>query len=174
MKRESLLFVAFSIGRWTQKTCSLLLSKVRSRVKKPGKNDRVSFFSDGNDDYAYVLPRLYRLNNVNYGQLVKIRVKGRVVDKIKRTVYGSIPDKKIETTFVEGFNSIIRERVGRLVRKTKCTSWSNCSLARALELFQFYWNFMDPIKCKSTPGMIEGLTDHVWTWNDFLIYNNAV
>ena len=57
-----------------------------------------------------------------YGQLVKIRENGRVVRKEKRIIYGNPDLGDIETTNVENYNGILRERIGRLVRKTKCFS----------------------------------------------------
>jgi IS1 family transposase len=80
--------------------------------------DECNFYSDGNDDYTYVLPLYF--NDLDYGQLVKKREKGRVVDKEKRIIHGSPDMEGLETTSIEGFNSILRERVGRLARKTKC------------------------------------------------------
>ena len=106
--------------------------------------------------------------------MVKIREKGRVVDKIKRTTYGNPELADIETTNVENFNGILRERVGRLVRKSKCYSKKRSRLSNAIELFQFYWNFMHKLKGKKTPGMIENLYEYVWSWDDFLLFHYAV
>ena len=105
--------------------------------------------------------------------MVKIREKGRVVDKIKRTIYGNPEPADIETTNVENYNGILRERVGRLVRKSKCYSKKKSRLSNAVEFFQFHWNFMHKLKDKMTPGMIENLSDHVWNWDDFLSFNYA-
>jgi len=33
---------------------------------------------------------------------------------------------------------------------------------------------MNPLYDSMTPGMIESLTDHVWSWDDFLMYHYAV
>ncbi len=40
-------------------------------------------FSDGNDDYEYILPEYYTDTCIDYGQVIKIRENGKVVDKIK-------------------------------------------------------------------------------------------
>ena len=47
---------------------------------------------------------------------------GRVVRKEKKTICGNLDLGDIETTDVENCNGILRERTGRLVRKTKCFS----------------------------------------------------
>ena len=111
---------------------------------------------------------------MDYGQLIKIREGGKVIDKIRKIVYGSPSVDDIETTNVENFNGILRERVGRLVRKTKCHSKKKRALINALELIQFHWNFMDPLHDMMTPAMIESLSDHLWSWDDFLLYHFAV
>ena len=79
-------------------------------------------FTDGNDDCTYVFPDYYVGTCIDYGQLVKIRENGRVVRKEKRTIYGNPDLGDIETTNVENYNGILRERIGRLVWKTKCFS----------------------------------------------------
>jgi IS1 family transposase len=45
-----------------------------------------------------------------------------VVGKKKRVVYGEPSLGDIETMDVENFNGILRERLGRLVRESKCFS----------------------------------------------------
>ncbi len=93
-----------------------------------------------------------------------------MVDKIKTKVYGNPLIEDIETTDIENMNSIFRERTGRLVRKTKCHSKKKSKLENAVELFQFYWNFMDKLPKSGTPAMIESLTDHQWSWDDFFYF----
>ena len=171
MKRESYLFVAYSVGKWTQKTCNKMIDILFQRVELPFPNEKIKIFSDGNDDYEYVLPEYYADTCIEYGQVIKIREKGKVVDKIKRIIFGEPVISYIETTNIENFNSIMRERIGRLVRKTKCFSKRKSKLECAVELFQFYWNFMDRLPKKGTPAMIEGLTKHQWTWEEFLTFN---
>ena len=36
-----------------------------------------------------------------------------------------------------------------------------------MELFQFYWNFINEFRRDSSPAMLEKLTDHIWTWHEF-------
>jgi hypothetical protein len=106
--------------------------------------------------------------------MVKIRKKRRVVGKEIRVMIGDVDPKQVETFNVENFNSILRGRVGRLVRKTNTFSKIPEMLQYAVALFQFYWNFMDPLPCKQTPAMIEELTTEIWTWEQFISYYHAV
>ena len=65
----------------------------------------------------------------------------------------------IETTDVENFNGIMRERVGRLVRKTKCHSKLKRRLEFSVDLFKWHWNFMDLLGGKATPAMLERISE---------------
>ncbi|RZB32659.1 MAG: hypothetical protein AEth_00337 [Candidatus Argoarchaeum ethanivorans] len=69
---------------------------------------KIEVFTDGNDDYTYVLPDYYADTCIDYGQLAKIREKRRVIHKEKRTIYGSPCHSDIETTDIENFNGILR------------------------------------------------------------------
>lgn len=132
------------------------------------KDSKIKFFSDGNEDYSRILPDYFRTWRMKYGQLIKIRSGGRIVEKKKRIVYGTLDLKEIETTDVENFNSILRERVGRLVRKTKCYSKRKKRLVSAVQLFMFYWNFISNIRRDVSPAMMEGIIDRVLNWDWFL------
>ena len=145
-----------------------MLTRFANRVKQPTPDNPLTIFSDGNDDYTVVLEELFPTNSMTYGQLIKIREKGRVVDKIRRIVYGIPAIEDIETTYVENYNGILRERLSRLVRKTKCHAKRKRRLENALHLFQFYWNFIHLIHQKQTPAMMEGKATKIWTWGAFL------
>jgi len=146
-----------------------MLSILSSRIETPTENNKLEIYTDGNDDYEYTLPVYFSPDRMDYGQLVKIRKNGTLVGKEKRIIFGNPDPKKIETTDVENFNGILRERVGRLVRKTKCFSKKKSKLNDAINLFQFYWNFMNNFHRRgSSPAMLEGLEDHIWSWHEFL------
>lgn len=174
MKRHSYLFAAFAVGRWTQNTCSEMIQKLSEVTKKPSCFDMLNLFTDGNDDYTFVLPKHYPLGLVDYGQLVKIKEKGRLVGKERWVVYGDLALVEIETTDVENFNGILRERLGRLVRKTKCFAKAKRRLVCSIGLFQFYWNFINEFGRGESPGTMEGLTDHVWSWHELFHFHISI
>ena len=105
------------------------------------------------EDYTSTIQEYYAETCVDYGQLIKIREGGKVVDKIKKVIYGTPCIDEIETTDIENMNGICRERLGRFVRKTKCFSKKKTRLINAFELFHFYWNFMDKLTKTETPAM---------------------
>lgn len=148
-----------------------MIESLASRIEKPDKSKRLRIFTDGNDDYVYTLPLHFDANLVDYGQLVKIRENGTLVRKERRIIYGNPEINDIETTDIENSNGIFRERVGRLVRKTKCFSKKKSKLLNALDLFQFYWNFINNFQRRGSPAMLEGIENHVWSWHEFFHYH---
>ena len=151
-----------------------MMRKLAKALRLPSFQCPLEIFTDGNDDYTYVLPKCFALGFVDYGQLIKVREHGRVVRKEKVVVYGDPSVVDIETTDVENFNSILRERVGRLVRKSKCFSKVKDRLVCAVGLFGFYWNFINEFKRGFSPGMLEGLTDHLWSWHEFFHFKTRI
>lgn len=151
-----------------------MIDRLYRRTELPSPDRKMDIFTDGNDDYTYVLAKYYGDTCINYGQLIKIKENGRLVGKEKRTVYGSPYPGDIETTDIENFNGILREGCGRLVRKSKCFSKYKRRLYCAIHLFQFYWDFINEFKRNASPAMLEGVTDRLWSWHDFLMFHYAV
>jgi hypothetical protein len=145
-----------------------MLGVFSSHVAAPGTGERVEVFTDGNDDYVRMLPVYFRVENLSYGQLVKVRdMRGRLMEKKRRVVFGDPDLGEIETVNVENFNGVLRERLGRLVRRSKCISKTRRRLCCAVSFFQFYWNFVSQIRRDVTPAMMEGLSPRIWAWHDF-------
>lgn len=147
-----------------------MFHQLKERITPPTASYRLEILSDGNDDYTFVLPEFFRKDCINYGQLVKVRQSNRVVDKFHRIVYGNPERDDIETTDVENYNGILRERIGRIVRKTKCYAKKKERLSSAIGLFQFHWNFMHSLHKNLTPAMEEHLATKSWTWGNLLHY----
>ena len=168
VKRYSYLFVAFATGKWTQQTCTQMLDNFKHSLRPCRKGEKIEVFTDGNDDYSYALPSFFKVKRLNYAQLVKIRdANGKLIRKEIKVVYGDPDHDDVETVNVENFNSILRERVGRLVRRTKCFSKKKSRLGCSLAVFQFYWDFISQVKRGMTPAMLEGCSSKIWTWHDF-------
>jgi hypothetical protein len=152
-----------------------MVRKLAKVLKVPLLQCHLEVFTKGNNDYCYVLPLCFQPEFVDYGQLIKIRRNGRrVVGKRKLVVYGEPSLGDIETTDVENFNGILRERVGRLVRGSKCFSKVKLRLVCAVELFEFYWNVINEFKRGFSPAKFEGLTDHLWTWHELLHFKTSI
>jgi IS1 family transposase len=129
---------------------------------------------------------------LNYAAVHKTRVKGRVTKIDYRVIFGtaatvmaalalSTVSKAINTAFVERHNGTDRNRNGRKVRKTYCFS-KDWQVHEAVTYFTMYsYNFCWPVRtlrvkgtdgaCEQrTPAMTAGLTDHVWSLDEWLSY----
>jgi len=150
------------------------MKKLHRRTKAPTPENKIEIFTDGNDDYTHTLTDYYPETCIDYGQLIKIKENGRVIDKEKRIVYGNPNLNDIETTDIENFNGIARERIGRFVRKTKCFSKRKKRTECAVHVFQFYWDFINEFKRGTSPAISEKLTDHIWTWHEFFYFRLTI
>ncbi len=144
--------------------------QLKQSVQPPSEYEHLVVYSDGNDDYQHVLPKLFNVQFVDYAQRVKIRQNGKFVDYFLNVVYGEPFIRRVHINNNENFNGILRERVGFLVRRTKCIAKRRFWLERKLDLFRWYWNWSKPLKSKMTPAMLENLSNIRWTWSRFLHY----
>ncbi len=60
--------------------------------------------------------------------------------------------------------------LGGLLGRVKCFSKVKRRLVCAVELFRFYWNFINEFRRGFSPAKLEGLTDHLWAWHDFFYF----
>jgi IS1 family transposase/transposase-like protein len=123
---------------------------------------------------------------LRYATVHKVRKKGRVVDVVRRVVFGTaaaveaaLADSRvsetINTSFVERHNGTDRNRNARKVRKTYCFS-KDWWIHRAVTFFTMYsYNFCWPVRtlrtktiAARTPAMMAKLTDHVWTLTEWI------
>jgi hypothetical protein len=135
--------------------------------------------------------------NLCYAQVDKRREGGRVVEVVRRIIFGSAKDiatileadgcgSQINTAYVERDNLTSRQSNGRLVRKTLSHSKKLHFLERQIALEDALHNFVRP-HCTlrttlprpgahgrkwepRTPAMAARLTDHIWTLEELLSY----
>jgi IS1 family transposase len=134
-----------------------------------------------------VLPK-----KLQYATVHKERENGRVVKVETRVVFGtlsavvaalalSLVSKVVNTVFVERHNGSDRNRNRRKVRKTCCFS-KDWEVHEAMTYFTMYsYNFCWPVRTlrvkvaknqyvQRTPAMAAGLTDHIWTTQEWVSY----
>ena len=104
-----------------------MIEQLFERTEHPFQRTKIEIFSDGNDDYTYVLPDYYADSCINYAQLVKIREKGML-------------------------------------------DWYESPNVSIL----LYWNFINEFKRRTSPAMLEGLTDHLWIWHEFFYFSLTI
>ncbi|MBC8262770.1 MAG: hypothetical protein H8E47_01415 [Anaerolineales bacterium] len=145
-------------------------------------------------------PRWMPLPELLYAQVVKRRVKGRVVEVTSRVVYGSVEAVeaalaqlgwKINTAFIERLNRTIRQHVAALGRRVAGLAKTQEGLRQQAVLWWGYYNFClphttlrvplpQPLPTKGngspkkwqqhTPAMAAGVTDHVWMLEELLLF----
>nr|QNO55078.1 hypothetical protein PBMGCBEP_00012 [Methanosarcinales archaeon ANME-1 ERB7] len=159
------------------------METVRKRGKIPTKDEKATFFSDGNDQYTKAIIKNFDVETINYGQLIKEREEGRVVGKTRTIIFGEVDG--IDTSYVERYNLTLRHGISRLVRKSLCFSKCTVMLDNHLDVYQCYNNLIRinsalTIKTEKgeknierTPCLAEGITDHIWTWKELLMFKTA-
>ncbi len=133
-----------------------------------------------------------------YGQIVKKRKKGRIVEVISRVILGDGKIRKmglkISTSLLERLNLTFRQSLSPLGRKTLSFSKKVSHLQMHSDFFQVYYNFSRPhLSLRTpldvpvnfdgcvtrkylpqTPAMRAGITDHIWTFKDLLTFRKGV
>jgi len=140
-------------------------------------------------------PRWQPLPGLHYAQVVKERVKGRVVYGSRQTIETILKNsgigKVINTAFIERLNLSIRQGVAALGHKVARLTKTDAGLKDLLSLWQAYYNFClshvtlrlylpepQPTKGSSspkkwqprTPAMAAGVTDHIWPMEELLLF----
>jgi IS1 family transposase len=135
-----------------------------------------------------------------YAQVVKSYRRRRIVGIKYRVVFGTIERVKqilaacgwkINTAFVERLNLDIRQRVAAVGRRVNTLCQGEDGLRHQLMVYHAYYNFCLPhtslrqpllvpeptngsgsakVWRPCTPAMAVGLTDHVWTLREVLLY----
>jgi IS1 family transposase len=145
-------------------------------------------------------PRWLPLPGLLYAQVVKQYRRKRVAGVKHRVVFGTMGaieqvlaayGWKINTSFVERLNLDIRQRVAAVGRRVNTLCQGEDGMQQQLALFHVYHNFVlphaslrqplpvpQPTNCGGsvkrwqpcTPAMAAGLTDHVWTLQEVLLF----
>jgi hypothetical protein len=131
-------------------------------------------------------PRLVAPQALFYAQVVKVRNKtGHVVEVSRRVVYGGPRrfgkqlrlrqlGEPIQTAFMERWYGTLRGLVAPLRRRTRCLSWSRARHRGKVWVMVSLYNFVMPHKSLRqgrtlrTPAMAIGLTDHVWSYREYI------
>jgi IS1 family transposase len=145
-------------------------------------------------------PRWMPLPQLLYAQVVKTVRRRRLVDVQPRIVFGTlgaiqqvlaVHGWQINTAFIERLNLTIRQHVAAVGRRVSTLGTHEAGLRQQLTLYQMYDNFCLPHAGlrqalpqpepthgtgsarqwrPCTPAMAAGLTDHVWTLREVLLF----
>ena len=143
-------------------------------------------------------PRWMPQPGLLYAQVVKTTRRRRLVNVTHRVVFGTIEAVnqglsplgwQINTSLVERFNLSLRQHVAAIGRRTNTLCKGEDGLRYQLALYHAYYNFVLPhISLRQplpvapagtnsakmwrpcTPAMAAGLTDHVWSLREVLLF----
>lgn len=139
---------------------------IAKRTQQPTYYDKIGFCTDGNEQNENAILKTFNKDCVNYGQIVKVKDEnGKIVGRYVRKVLGNMPFNKISMSYIDGFCSKLRGRVGCFVRKTRNFAKKRKQIVCLLHIMQTNHNFVES-ENGETPAIRENLTDKVWTWND--------
>ena len=102
---------------------------------------------------------------MNFGQIIKDKIQQKIIGAHKRKIFGNIYYSDIKINNIDGFCSKLRARVGCFVRKTRNFAKKRRLIINVLNITQTNHNFIES-KRGETPGMREGITKKILTWND--------
>ena len=145
-------------------------------------------------------PRWVPLPELLYAQVIKTMRRRRLVQVHHRVVFGTKTAVErvlaacgwqINTAFVERINLSLRQHVAAIGRRTSALCKGEDGLRQQLAVYHTYYNFClphtslrqalpHPVPTNGTgsarqwrlctPAMAAGLTDHVWTLREVLLY----
>jgi IS1 family transposase len=145
-------------------------------------------------------PRWMPLPQLLYAQVVKTTRRRRLVDVTHRVVLGTMEAVhqvlrrlgwQINTSLGERFNLSLRQHVAAIERRTSTLCKGEAGLRQQLALYHVYDNVVlphaslrqplaEPVATKGhgsakqwrpcTPAMAAGLTDHVWSLREVLLF----
>ena len=130
-----------------------------------------------------------------YAQVVKEWKGGRIARVHKKVISSHSMEQVVEfisglknvgkavnTSYVERFNLTLRSCLCSLIRRTLAAAKIKEELEWQMFIFQVFYNFVRPHmnltigngkgKQKRTPAIAAGLTDHIWSWEEVLLYHS--
>ena len=172
---SSRLVLAYHVGKRDQESTDVFIADVRARlVVMP------QMTSDGFAPYITSIGASFG-PSIDYAQTVKNyrSAAQRGPDHryepprdpfiTKKVVYGSPNMANASTAYVERNNGTMRHHIGRMRRLCLAFSKKLPNHRAAVALNYAWYNFGTVVKTiRVTPAMAAGLTDHIWTLEEFM------
>ena len=192
--RASRFVVAWAFGPTEDEVAPEVVRLTRQRTQAQAG---VAWVSDGREAYRKAIRRVYRdpqptgqrgrpplvlREDVSLTQAVKQRKDGRVVGVEVRPVLGE-PVGCPYCVHEERLNGVLRDRLNALTRQTHAFAKLTTTWDALVSVCLFEHNWLRPHVAlrervlglpggrryrQRTPAMAIGLTDHVWSWEEFL------
>ena len=182
------LFIAFHVGDRSGDSAEALIKTIKARIRDvPGLITTDCF-------EAYVEKIKAYFKGSRYAQVVKELKSGRISRVYKKVISSHAREQiaeficklknagnTVNTSYVERFNLTLRNCLCSLVRRTLAAAKIQEELEGQMFIFQVFYNFVRPHmslalgkgrgKQKRTPAIVAGLTDHIWSWEEVLLYH---
>lgn len=193
--RPSRFVVAWASGPRDETLAQRVVRTTRQRTKGQAG---IPYVSDGWTPYLETIKAIYRdrepsgirpgwdilrpTEGIRLTQAVKHRKGRRLVEVEIRATMGE-PVELPYVVYLERLNGTLRDRLGCLTRKTHAFAKDAATWDALFSLALFAHNWLRPHialrrllpepvdgRCyeRRTPAMALGLTDHLWTWEEFL------
>lgn len=181
---DSKLAISWLVGPRNGVSARAFMRDVASRLA-----NRVQLSTDQLNWYRAAVEEAFGWNGTDYAMITKTfgniadeRGRGRyspssvVVEVEKVPVMGTPTISRVSTSYVERGNLTMRMNMRRFTRLTNGFSKKAENHAHAVSLHFMAYNFCRPHMTltkaangiKTTPAMVAGLTDHVWTYEEIL------
>ncbi len=169
---DTRLIPSFTVGNRDAASARILIDDLGSRLK-----NRIQLTTDGLKVYVEAVEGAFGCE-IDYAMLVKTYESSQEEARYspamctsceRKPVMGRPDPKHISTSFVERSNLSMRMGNRRFTRLTNAFSKKVENHAAAVALYFMHYNFCRVHRTlRVTPAMEAGLTDHVWTIEEFL------
>lgn len=195
MERASRFVVAWASGPRDETLAERIVMATRDRT---GRSAPITYITDGWEAYETAVKRAYwerevyaanpnwmiltPTDTVRLTQAVKHR-KGRRLTRVEVRATIGEPAELPYAVHLERLNGTLRDRLGCLTRKTHAFAKDVATWDALFSLALFAHNWLRPHVAlrralaepldgrryeRRTPAMALGLSDHLWTWEEFL------
>lgn len=165
MDADTKLVLSYVLGNRDQHTAYRFLSDLRGRI-----NGAFQLTTDGFPGYVgAAYQNLMAMQDVDFGQLVKIYNGKEVVATRPTVIFGKPDPLKISTSYIERQNLTVRMSSRRFSRKTIAFSKKAANHLAALQLHFAAYNFVrEHRSLRMTPALAAGIADHIWTMEELV------
>ena len=176
---ETKLMIAYLVAKRDGPSALDFVTDLSHRVE-----GRLQLTSDGFKPYIGAVEECFGAD-VDFAQLIKLYGKpdnsgpdwygpAKVIQTVPTPVSGDPDLAHISTSFVERSNLTVRMHLRRFTRLTNAFSKKLSHLKAAVDLFMAWYNLCRVHQTlRVTPAMESGITDHIWTIKELLLWQSA-
>lgn len=175
---DTKLMASWFVGDRTSASARVFLADLKERI-----TNRMQLTSDGHHAYLKAVERAFG-DEVDYAVMHKIygpdRSSGRrysppvVIGVETHNLIGDPDPRHISTSYAEPQNLTMRMHMRRFTRLTNGFSKRFNNHCNMIAIYTVWYNWIRIHKTlRVTPAMAAGLTDRLWSWEDFVVLMDA-